>query len=72
MKRSAHLDVLQRIGVSPERSIYLEDYGHVGQIDPLLSLKLACDAGRLKTGDTVILCAAGIGYVWNALCLRCT
>ncbi|MES2884569.1 MAG: 3-oxoacyl-ACP synthase [Pseudomonadota bacterium] len=72
MKRSAHLDVLQRIGVSPERSIYLEDYGHVGQIDPLLSLKLARDAGRLKTGDTVILSAAGIGYVWNALCLRCT
>jgi 3-oxoacyl-[acyl-carrier-protein] synthase-3 len=71
MKRSAHLEVLQRIGVAPERSIYLEDYGHVGQIDPLLSLQLARDSGRLKSGDCVVLCAAGIGYVWNALCLRC-
>lgn len=71
MKRSAHVEVLQRIGVDASRSIYLEDYGHVGQIDPLLSLKLARDAGRLRAGDHVILCAAGIGYVWNALCLRC-
>ncbi len=72
MKRSAHHQVLERIGVAASRSIYLEDYGHVGQIDPLLSLKLARDAGRIKPGDGVILCAAGIGYVWNALCLRCT
>lgn len=71
MKRSAHLEVLQRLGVDTSRSIYLEDYGHVGQIDPLLSLQLAREQGRLKAGDAVILCAAGIGYVWNALCLRC-
>lgn len=72
MKRSAHEEVLRRIGVPLERSIYLSDYGHVGQIDPLLSLQLARDAGRLQRGDRVILCAAGIGYVWNALCLRLT
>lgn len=71
MKRSAHLEILQRLGVPESRSIYLENYGHVGQIDPLLSLKLARDAGQIKPGDPIILCAAGIGYVWNALCLRC-
>ncbi|MEQ1437809.1 3-oxoacyl-ACP synthase [Fontimonas sp. SYSU GA230001] len=70
MKRSAHDTVLARIGVAGERSIYLSDYGHIGQIDPLLSLQLARDQGRLRDGDTVVLCAAGIGYVWNALCLR--
>lgn len=72
MKRSAHEEVLRRIGVPASRSIYLSEYGHVGQIDPLLSLKLARDEGRLQSGDRIILCAAGIGYVWNALCLRLT
>lgn len=70
MKRSAHEAVLARIGVPAQRSIYLADYGHIGQIDPLLSLLLARDQGRLRDGDVVVLCAAGIGYVWNALCLR--
>lgn len=70
MKRSAHLTVLGRLGIPAARSIYLSDYGHIGQIDPLLSLKLARDQGRLKKGDTALLLAAGIGYVWNALCVR--
>jgi 3-oxoacyl-[acyl-carrier-protein] synthase-3 len=70
MKRSAHDLVLQRIGIDPTRSIYLSDYGHIGQIDPLLSLKLARDEGRLKNGDAAVLCAAGIGYVWNAICVK--
>lgn len=70
MKRSAHQEVLARTGIPIERSIYLSDYGHIGQVDPLLSLKLARDQGRLKDGDVAILCAAGIGYVWNALCVR--
>lgn len=70
MKRSAHEAVLQRLGIPLARSIYLSDYGHMGQIDPLLSLKLARDAGRLRDGDTCLLMAAGIGYVWNAMCVR--
>lgn len=71
MKHSAHEAVLARAGIPAERSIYLSDYGHLGQIDPLLSLKLARDSGRLRDGDIAVLCAAGIGYVWNALCVRC-
>ncbi|SFF62116.1 3-oxoacyl-[acyl-carrier-protein] synthase-3 [Fontimonas thermophila] len=70
MKRSAHEAVLERIGVDAGRSIYLADYGHIGQIDPLLSLKLARDQQRLRDGDVAVLCAAGIGYVWNAICVR--
>ena len=72
MKRSAHDMVLSRLGIDADRSIYLSDYGHIGQIDPLLSLKLARDQGRFKPGDTALLLAAGIGYVWNALCVRWT
>ncbi|HUP91603.1 MAG TPA: 3-oxoacyl-ACP synthase [Solimonas sp.] len=70
MKRSAHEEILARLDLAPARSIYLSDYGHIGQIDPLLSLKLARDQGRLRDGDVAVLCAAGIGYVWNALCVR--
>jgi 3-oxoacyl-[acyl-carrier-protein] synthase-3 len=70
MKRSAHEDLLGRLGIPLERSIYLQNYGHIGQVDPLLSLKLARDQGRLKHGDVCVLMAAGVGYVWNALCVR--
>ncbi|MFP5357137.1 MAG: 3-oxoacyl-ACP synthase [Gammaproteobacteria bacterium] len=70
MKRSAHEEILRRTGIPAQRTIYLSDYGHVGQVDPLLSLKLARDQGRLHDGDVSILCTAGIGYVWNALCVR--
>lgn len=70
MKKSAHDQVLQLLGLAPERAIYLSDYGHIGQIDQLLSLSLARDSQRLHPGDLVVLVAAGIGYVWNALCLR--
>ena len=72
MKRSAHDTILSRLGIDAERSIYLSDYGHIGQVDPLLSLKLAQDQGRFRNGDVALLLAAGIGYVWNALCVRWT
>ena len=70
MKRSAHSEVLALLDLPPERSIYLENHGHIGQVDQILSLMLAREAGRLNHNDLVVLVAAGIGYVWNALCLR--
>lgn len=70
MKRSAHDTVLQRLGLDAGRSIYLSDYGHLGQVDQFLSLGLAHQAGTLKSGDHAVLVAAGIGYVWNALCIQ--
>ena len=70
MKRSAHEALLTRLGIPHERSIYLQDYGHIGQVDPLLSLKLARDQGRFRDGDVAVLMTAGIGYVWNAMCVR--
>jgi len=70
MKRSAHETVLSRLGIPHDRCIYLQNYGHMGQVDTLLSLKLARDQNRLKDGDVCVLMAAGIGYVWNAMCVR--
>ena len=66
MKRSGHLAMLQELGLSEDQSIYLENYGHIGQIDQILSLHLALKSGQVKDGTVVCMLAAGIGYVWAA------
>ncbi|MEC5425618.1 3-oxoacyl-ACP synthase [Virgibacillus sp. C22-A2] len=66
MKRSAHLYILDELGVDHDKSIYLENYGHIGQIDQLLSLELAEQQGKLKAGDIIVFVSAGIGYAWGA------
>ncbi len=66
MKRSAHVGMVKDLGLSEEQSIYLEDYGHIGQIDQILSLKLAIEEGKVKEGSVICMLAAGIGYVWAA------
>ena len=66
MKRSGHLGMLAHEGLTEDQSIYLEDYGHIGQIDQILSLHLGLQQGKVKDGDIVCMIAAGIGYVWSA------
>ncbi|HOI85141.1 MAG TPA: 3-oxoacyl-ACP synthase [Acholeplasmataceae bacterium] len=66
IKRSGHEQMLQELGLKPDQSIYLEDYGHIGQIDQILSLHLALKSGQVKDGTVVCMLAAGIGYVWAA------
>ncbi|TYR74603.1 3-oxoacyl-ACP synthase [Rossellomorea vietnamensis] len=70
MKRSAHHYVLNELGVSPDKSIYLEDYGHIGQMDQIISLQLAEERGMLKPGDIIVLVSAGVGYAWGANVIR--
>lgn len=70
MKKSAHQFVLRELGLTEEQSIYLENFGHIGQIDQILSLELAEREGKLKNGDIVVLVSAGIGYAWGATTIR--
>ncbi|MDQ1001092.1 3-oxoacyl-[acyl-carrier-protein] synthase-3 [Neobacillus niacini] len=70
MKKSAHEYVLKELGLSPEQSIYLEEYGHIGQIDQILSLELALKEGKVKDGDLVVFVSAGIGYAWGASAIK--
>ncbi|MBM6617149.1 3-oxoacyl-ACP synthase [Bacillus suaedaesalsae] len=70
MKKSAHDYVLDELGLREDQSIYLENYGHIGQIDQILSLQLAQQEGKLKSGDIVVLVSAGIGYAWGATTIR--
>ncbi len=66
MKRSGHLGMLKLLGLEEEQSVYLEDYGHMGQVDQILSLVVALEEGKVKDGDVIATIAAGIGYVWAA------
>ncbi len=70
MKRSGHYAMLKELGLREDQSIYLENYGHVGQIDQILSLELALKQGKVKDGDVVCMIAAGIGYAWAANIIR--
>ncbi|MFE7061445.1 3-oxoacyl-ACP synthase [Sutcliffiella sp. NPDC057660] len=70
MKKSAHDYVLKELGLSKRQSIYLEDYGHIGQIDQILTLELALEKEKIKAGDIVVLVSAGIGYAWGATTIR--
>ena len=65
-KRSAHLSLLGDLGLSQAQTIYLEEYGHLGQIDQILSIHLGLQSGKIKAGTNVVTLAAGIGYVWAA------
>jgi 3-oxoacyl-[acyl-carrier-protein] synthase-3 len=70
MKRSAHDAILKALGLRASQSIYLEHYGHVGQIDQILSTELGVAEGRIRAGDHVVWVSAGIGYAWDALVIR--
>jgi 3-oxoacyl-[acyl-carrier-protein] synthase-3 len=69
-KRSMHGELLRTLGLREEQSCYLEDWGHLGQVDFMLSLELGLQQGRLRDGELMVAIAAGIGYVWGALVVR--
>lgn len=70
MKRSIHQALLAEFGLREDQAIYLDHYGHMSAVDPLLSLSLARDTGRVSDGDVVLLIAAGTGYTWAASVVR--
>lgn len=65
-KRSMNSYLLEALNLTPEQSIYLENYGHMGQIDQILILHLAQQQNMLKEGTIIAMIAAGIGYAWGA------
>ena len=69
-KRSAHKAVLAELGLKEEQSTYLEDYGHIGQNDQLLSIKLGLESRKIKDGYNIVLVGAGLGFVWAASVVR--
>jgi 3-oxoacyl-[acyl-carrier-protein] synthase-3 len=69
-KRSAHDAVLAELGLKQEQSTYLDDYGHIGQNDQVLSLELGLKAGKIKDGANIVFVGAGLGFVWASTVIR--
>lgn len=70
VKPSAYRDMLQRLGLAEEQSVYLSSIGHIGEQDSIISMIEGVKQGRLKPGDLMIIVGAGIGYVWGAACVK--
>jgi 3-oxoacyl-[acyl-carrier-protein] synthase-3 len=70
MKRSFYLEILTELGLTPEQSVYLEDYGHIQSVDQVLALQLGLQQGKIKPGDLIVLAGAGVGYTWSAVAIR--
>jgi len=69
-KRSAHAAVLAELGLSEGQSTYLDEYGHIGQNDQLLSIKLGLESGKIGEGSRIVLVGAGLGFVWASSVVR--
>lgn len=70
MKPSFHHEILQSLGLRPDQSLYLEEFGHIQSVDQPLALKVAAERGLLHDGDLVVVAGAGTGYTWSASALR--
>jgi 3-oxoacyl-[acyl-carrier-protein] synthase-3 len=69
-KRSAHDAVLAELGLKPDQSTYLDEYGHLGQNDQVLSLELGLRDGKIHDGSRIVFVGAGLGFVWAATTLQ--
>lgn len=65
-KKSMHDFMLGELGLNESQAIYLSNYGHMGQVDQILSLALALEQGKVRDGTVISMIAAGIGYAWAA------
>ncbi len=69
-KKSAHVAILSELGISDAHTTYLDDCGHVGQNDQLISIELGLASGKIHDGDNLVLVGAGLGFVWAASVVR--
>ena len=69
-KRSAHDAVLAELGLRPEQSTYLDEYGHLGQNDQVISLELGLRDGKIRDGSRIVFVGAGLGFVWAATVIQ--
>ncbi|MCL2471863.1 MAG: 3-oxoacyl-ACP synthase [Propionibacteriaceae bacterium] len=69
-KRSQHISLLAELGLSEDQSVYLDHYGHIGQVDQMLTIHLGLEQGKIRDGCLITLIAAGIGYSWASTCIR--
>ncbi len=69
-KRSIFDAVLAELGLGEEGSVYLDRYGHISAVDPLVALARGEELGRLRDGMLAVALSAGTGYTWAATALQ--
>ncbi len=62
--------VLARLDLKPEQSATLENYGHHGTNDPIISLDLGIKEKAVKDGSRVTMLSGGIGFTYAAASIR--
>lgn len=70
MKKSISTMILDHFGLQEDNTFLLEEYGHCQSADVFISLQEGEKLGRVKSGDLVVLVAAGTGYTWAATVIR--
>lgn len=70
IKPSGHREMLTRLGLTEEQSVYLSAVGHTGEQDAMFGIREGLAQGRLNAGDLMVIVAAGIGYVWAAAAVQ--
>ncbi|MCW8848764.1 MAG: 3-oxoacyl-ACP synthase [Melioribacteraceae bacterium] len=65
-KKSMYKIMLEQLNLTEDQSIYLNNIGHIGQIDQIISLQMAFEQNKIKNGTIIAMVAAGIGYAWAA------
>jgi 3-oxoacyl-[acyl-carrier-protein] synthase-3 len=69
-KKSMYQTLLEKLNLDFTQSIYLNHYGHAGQIDQIISLHEGLKQGKISNGTVMSMIAAGIGYAWAANVIR--
>jgi 3-oxoacyl-[acyl-carrier-protein] synthase III len=69
-KRSLYHQLLSELGLTEEQGVYLDRYGHMSAVDPLVGLWTARQEGRLPAKGLLCFLSAGTGYTWGATCLE--
>ncbi|MFH0786821.1 MAG: 3-oxoacyl-[acyl-carrier-protein] synthase III C-terminal domain-containing protein [Pseudomonadota bacterium] len=62
--------VLKQLGLNPEQSAALDQWGCHGTNDVILSLDLGLKSGALKDGSRLVLVSGGIGFTYAAALIR--
>ncbi len=69
-KRSIFESILAELGLAEENSLYLDRYGHISAVDPIIALAEGEAMGRLREGMLAVALSAGTGYSWAATALH--
>lgn len=65
-KKSLFDALVAGLGLTEDRAVYLNRYGHLSALDPLIGLWEGERTGTLRPGDLAVVLSAGTGYSWTA------